>query len=898
MMTVALSCAAAIALSAQDYHPKANPEAVVVVGNARFTVLTSRLIRMEWAEKGAFEDRPTLAIVNRDMPVPTFKTTRIGNHLTLKTSDVTLVYNGPGNFNSRNLSVTFTMTEGGRERKVTWHPGMSDAGNLLGTTRTLDGCDGIKTIEPYDPGVVSRDGWAIIDESSRHVMDKVDSNWKYWVAERDDKVRQDLYIFAYGHDYMAAVSDFTRIAGRIPLPPKYAFGYWWCRYWLYSDHELVDLAQHFRDFNIPVDVMIIDMDWHETWDLANGSDVPDASGHTKGWTGYTWKKELFPNPAHLLEELHRYGVKTSLNLHPASGVQPFEEPYERFVSDYLARTTDYDGPRGYVGADGEPAHVPFRIDQMAWADAYFNSVLRPMEQQGVDFWWLDWQQERESGYVKGLSNTFWLNHTFFQDQVRRSASLGKHAARPMIYHRWGGLGSHRYQVGFSGDTRATWQVLSYLPYFTSTAANVGYGYWGHDIGGHNPPKDPNFKYTDPEIYTRWLQSGVFTPIFKTHSTKDLAMEKRFWVFPEHFDYMREAIRLRYTLSPYIYGAARQAYDSGISICRPMYYYHPEDERAYSWKEQFMFGDNILATTVCKPVDAATGLAEREMWFPEGNDWYDVSTGKMYKGGQTAKLHYTIAENPYFVRAGAIIPMASQEIASLQQPSDEIVFFVAPGGGDSSTVLYEDDGRTQAYASEFAVTEVSKFVHDDSVVMLVAPRRGFYRGILAQRKVRVTLEGSYAPQKVRINGVEIPYDRFARQEAAAGRAVWGYDGNSMAVTVYAAPADASEQMIIEMQFEPGRDQELIYGKKGLAGRVRNLVPETKSAYSKHISNHSQLSPNMLLFQQFGSFVTEDPANADKYLRQLDVKALEAEMKSFGKLPEDFVEKVVSQCSDLR
>ena len=256
------------------------------------------------------------------------------------------------------------------------------------------------------------------------------------------------------------------------------------------------------------------------------------------------------------------------------------------------------------------------MDEQKWADSYIKTVLAPMEDMGVDFWWLDWQQWMISKFTPELSNTFWLNHTFFTHAQERDPSI-----RPFIYHRWGGLGSHRYQLAFSGDTYATWQTLAFLPWFTSTASNVNYGYWGHDIGGHM--FHSNVKETDPELYTRWLQYGVFTPIFKTHSTKDMTMEKRFWVFPDHFDAMREAIRLRYDLTPYIYTAARQGYDTGVSMTRPLYYYWPKEDKAYEWKEEFMFGDDILATTVCKPVDKVTGLAERAMWFPEGTDWYDV-----------------------------------------------------------------------------------------------------------------------------------------------------------------------------------------------------------------------------------------------------------------------------------
>ena len=150
--------------------------------------------------------------------------------------------------------------------------------------------------------------------------------------------------------------------------------------------------------------------------------------------------------------------------------------------------------------------------------------------------------------------------------------------------------------------------------------------------------------TDPELYTRWLQYGVFTPIFKTHSTKDPRIERYLWFFPDHLFVMRDAIRLRYTLAPYIYAAARENYDTGVGMCRPMYYDHPEQDEAYNVPEQFMFGGDILATAVVEPVDSVTGLAARRIWFPEGR-WYDCATGAMYEGGRTEELHYTLSENP-------------------------------------------------------------------------------------------------------------------------------------------------------------------------------------------------------------------------------------------------------------
>lgn len=382
-------------------NPKANEAAIVTSGNARFTVLTDRLIRMEWSADGKFEDRATLAIVNRDLPVPQFTQTATADGVTIRTSAVTLVYMGNGKFTADNLSVSFKLNG----KPVTWKPGADESGNLLGTTRTLDGCKGFEQISKrdnyMDKGVCSRDGWAIVDESNRHVLTPDDSDWGEWVECRPEGERQDLYIFAYGHAYTDAVSDFTKVAGKIPLPPKYTLGYWWSRYWAYTDDEFLQIGREMREREIPMDVYIVDMDWHYTWPLMGERRGKDEFGQRMGWTGYSWNHELIPDPQGFLGDLHKLGYKTALNLHPASGIRICEDCYKDFVKDYLSRTDDYDGPEGYVygeggwkyegnkaacGKEGYMAPVPFRMSQQAWADAYFNSVIHPLEDEGVDFW--------------------------------------------------------------------------------------------------------------------------------------------------------------------------------------------------------------------------------------------------------------------------------------------------------------------------------------------------------------------------------------------------------------------------------------------------------------------------------------------------------------------------------
>ena len=752
-------------------NPVARPEAQVTVGNVRFTVLTDRLIRMEWAENGQFEDHATLAIVNRDLPVPKFSTTRTGEGVRIKTSAFELTYRGGGKFTAENLAVNLWMNK----RIVTWHPGDAPTGNLMGTARTLDGCQGPDQINFNDPmelGILSRDGWALVDESTRHLLVKEDSDWGEWVEARPEGDVQDWYLFAYGHDYKAALADFTKVAGKIPMPPKYVFGYWWSRYWAYTDDEFVALGREFRERKLPIDVMIIDMDWHETWPEA-ARRTRDDHGEGLGWTGYTWNQDLIGDPEGFLGEVHSMHLKTALNLHPAVGIIPREKVYPAFVADYLSRTNDYDGPEGYVYKGGEDiwngpakpgyhASVPFRMAQEAWADAYFNSVIHPLEKQGVDFWWLDWQQFKESRYVKGLSNTFWLNHTFFNDKVRiNRGKAPEEAERPLIYHRWGGLGSHRYQLGFSGDTYIKWEVLGYLPQFTATASNVGYGYWGHDLGGHMQREDIP---TEPELFTRWLQYGVFSPIFKTHCTKSAVLERRFWAFPDHYEYMKEALELRYALSPYIYCMARKAYDTGVSLCRPMYYEYPEENNAYTYNQQYFFGDNILAATVCEPADPATGKASRMVWFPAKTEWYDMAHHRLIKGGSVETLQYTIGENCWFVKAGAIIPLAPEGIQNLQEKTNGLRLYIAPGTGKSSFTLYEDDEVSQAYPTQYATTEIVKNAAASSCTVEIAARNGSYKGMPVDRQLTLVLGGLNRQPSATLNGTALKcsYDETKKE----------------------------------------------------------------------------------------------------------------------------------------
>jgi alpha-glucosidase len=648
-----------------------------------------------------------------------------------------------------------------------WHPGDVDTQNLLGTTRTLDGAFGAKTKEPIEPGLISRSGWALVDDSTRPLFDA--SPWP-WATLRPAGERQDWYFFGYGHAYRRALGDYVRVAGRIPLPPRFAFGAWWSRYWAYSDQEIEEIVRGFHDNDVPLDVFVIDMDWHETfpdepWQL-------DASNHTKGWTGYSWNRLLFPDPDAFLGKLHAEGLKVSLNLHPASGVQPWEDRYPE-----MARA---------MGVD--PAtrqYIPFDLTDRRFARNYLDILHHPLERAGVDFWWLDWQQEPRTK-LAGVTPTWWLNYVHFTDQERE----GK---RPMLFHRWGGLGNHRYQIGFSGDTVSVWDSLAFQPWFTATAANVGYAYWSHDIGGHVPGA------VDPELFTRWVQFGAFSPILRTHTSKNPNAERRIWAYPEPFaSILRATFQRRYALLPYIYTEARRTYDTGVAFVHPLYYDWPEAEAAYTMRGEYVFGAEMLAAPVAGPVDAASGLATMSVWIP-GGDWIEWPSAKHFTGPATLTRRFSIDQTPLYLRAGAIVPMQPPMQRSDARPVDPLIVNVWPlnAHADSSYEIYEDSGAAVDYQrGVFALTTVRAHQAGDALRVEISPGADRDSNRPKSRAYELRLPADWPPAAVTVDGATVP------EAAGIGSVGWHYEGNSLTTVIPVERRSSDARVVIEVRRSPG------------------------------------------------------------------------------------------------
>ena len=763
-------------------NPVANPKAEVIFGHARFTVLTPQLIRMEWSATGKFEDHASFVFINRRLPVPSFtkEITENSHRLTIKTAALTLSYTpaGDGSFTPEDLSIALTVDV----KQVEWHPGLVDKENLRGTTRTLDGVRGSHLPKPIGQGLISRSGWALVDDSTRPLFDSSDfrflngekSPWP-WVMERPSYELPgsyvDWYFFGYGHNYRKALGDFVCVAGSIPLTHRFALGIWWSRYWAYSDQELDDLVRGFHENDTPLNVLVIDMDWHINQKQLQAMGEKDQSGQGLGWTGYTWNKLLFPDPGLFLKKLHEEGLKVTLNLHPASGIQPWEAAYPA-----MARAMGID--------PATKKYVPFDPTNKKWATNYFNLVLHPLERQGIDFWWLDWQQQPMTK-LPGVNNTWWLNYLHFTDQQRE----GK---RPLLFHRWGGLGNHRYEIGFSGDVISVWPSLAFQPWFTATAANVGYAYWSHDIGGHMPGA------ISPQLFTRWVQFGAFSPILRTHTTKNPESERRIWAYPEPYSsILRTTYQLRMAMQPYIYTEARRTYDTGVAFLHPLYYDWPEASEAYSSKDEYMFGSQMLAAPVTTPADKTTGLASEKIWLPKG-EWIEWPTGKHFTGPVTVERSFSIDQIPVYLRPGAIVPMQPQMLYTGQKPVDPLIVNLWPlqPGTRSSYSVYEDSGKWIEYQwGVFTRTPIHAAQIGDTLRVEIGPVEGNYPGMLKTRAYQLRLPADWPPASVTVNGKPVP-------EGGVGKPGWTFEGNTLTTVIPTPAFSTASRVVIEVRRAPG------------------------------------------------------------------------------------------------
>jgi len=708
-------------LGTYNFYGQKNP---VILGNARFTIITPELVRLEYALDGKFINEPTLFAANRKTLSKEFKvTTNKKGWTQISTSRMRVEYYNDGfPFGQANFRIFYKKDN--EEKKFMIYQKNNTETNLGGTIQTLDGKNG--RIE-VDNGLLSHDGWFIINDDFKPVLKNG------WIENRPKESIMDRYFFAYDKDYKVALKALTEISGEVPLPRKNALGAWYCRWWDYSEDEYRQILKEYKDHDFPLDIMVFDMGWHTQ------KDAKEGTGHAgnRGWTGYSWNKDLFPNPDKLIKEFNNDNIQVALNDHPHDGIRTHETMYKDFMNS-LGKTIN------------DPTPI-FDAGDSVYMKSFFKYALEPLENIGIDFWWLDWQQDYLYPQVRGihgLTHLEWLNHLYYLHSQRNNK-------RGMNYSRWSGFGSHRYPIQFSGDYVGSWESLEYQVPFTVTSGNAGCFFWAHDIGGFfGEPKEKAW-----ELYTRWTQFGLTNTSLRIHSVYDPNLDRRPWLWGETAEKsMRIIYLMRSELMPYIYSTVWQAHNETLPILRGMYLEFPNKKEAYQQEGQYFWGDAFLSAPITKAGSGIDKIVKKSVWLPDGV-WYNFFDNSKYEGNQTINTKSDINQFPLFAKGGIPIPMQDYNDRMTSTSLKKLVIRCFPGieGQNSFFQLYEDDGTSLDYKKDKkAITKLSYNRHKNIHIIKIHPTKGHFKGQESKRAYQIEFAAINKASSIKVNGKKVNF----------------------------------------------------------------------------------------------------------------------------------------------
>lgn len=691
-----------------------------VIGNSRLTFITDNLVRLEYANNQKFLNDSTLfAVIRNDYDVDVNHTIEGRKHIFI-TKAMYLEFDNDGfPFGQNNLRVKFDLN--GKTKQWCLTDGQSS--NLHGALSTLDGIGGPVNRED---GLLSRDGWFLINDTGKDVYKNGSLTY------RDRNHVQDLYLFVYGHDYKSALKSLSAISGNVPMTRKYVHGAWYCRWWAYTADDYRDIVEGYHKHGFPLDIIVFDMDWHK-------KKFSSGTGHafTRGWTGYSWNRELIPDPQGLIKEFKDKNVYVVLNEHPHDGLRPEEDSYNEFIKD--------------LGLDTDDNVPVFDAGDSNYMQKFMKYAHQESDSMGVAFWWLDWQQDYAYPFVRGTTTKHlpWLNEIYYNYSKRDiELQARKSTLRGAGFSRWGGWGDHRHPIQFSGDAVGNWDMLKFEIDLTTTSGNAGCFFWAHDIGGF-------YDGMDPELYTRWTQFGLLNSSLRIHSVAGKDNDRRPWLWGKREENaMRTVYELRSQLMPYIYSSVRQCYTDMLPLNRGLYIEQPEIEESYKYPYEFYFGDLILGAPIFEPGVGEDKKVSRKIWFPAGDNWYSLFNGKCFEGGKIGEVECSLDESPVFVKGGYPLPMQPVKERMASSVLDTLIVRCYPGidGKHNSYTLYEDDGLTTEYLNgEYATTSMSYYKLNNTTDIFIEKVKGSYYEQPQQRAYIIELPGVNNGSIVKVNG---------------------------------------------------------------------------------------------------------------------------------------------------
>ena len=630
-----------------DYKKaKMNPNSIVVGQRYRITVLTERMLRLEYNNSGKFEDRPTEFAWYRNLPKPDFKVENVSNKLVITTKYFKLIYEKNKPFKGTKINPTDNLKIELNGTDKVWYYGHPEIRNYSAPSSFLEDVDSKDKMK----SLYSTDGFVSIDDSNTDIM------LEDGTFTKRDGSGQDIYLIMYGNQFEQALKDYFEISSYPSLIPRYALGNWWSRNNNYNDLELRKLIDNFEDNEIPLSIIVLDKDWH----------IKSYKGSKILKTGFTFDNKNFKNPIAMINFIHSKGIRIGLNVDPTEGITKMNQYYNEALK--------------YVKPDDNGV-IPFNVLDPEFVDVYLKLFIHPLDNIGIDFFWID---SFDNIDINNLSK---LKHYHFYDMTR------DYKKRPMVLAYNSLIAAHRYPVLYSGKTTVSWDTLKKIPYHNLSAANIGVSWWSHDIGGYHNGIEDN------ELYIKFIQLGTFSPILKFGAEKGKYYKREPWRWNiKTYTIAKEYLQLRHKMIPYLYSEAYKYHKEGKPIIVPLYYKYPDYYYDDLYKNEYSLGTEFFVVPIVKKKDYLMDRTIQKLFVPKGT-WYDFFTGKKFPGDKEYVTFYKDQDYPVFAREGAIIPMGKNDNMNDTTPPKNMEIQIFPGCSNSYK-LYEDDGVSNLYQKDY------------------------------------------------------------------------------------------------------------------------------------------------------------------------------------------------------
>lgn len=728
----------------------------------RFTVLTPRLIRMEYSETGEFEDRLTTLVINRKTDKVDFKLKEDKKYIEITTSYFRLTYQKNKPFYSgkidtmKNLKVELLNTD------RIWYYGHPEIRNYGAPSNSLDDSKGKLKLKK---GLYSVDGFASINDSS----DIVTEDFK--IIKRDKDVI-DIYLFMYLKDFAQCLKDYYLITGSPSLIPRYALGNWWSKNEEYNDILLKDLIDDFKSKEIPLSILLLDKKWHL-----------NEYKNKKYDSGFTWNRTLFSNPNKMIDYLHKNGIRLGLNINPLEGILPYEDSYE-ILSRTLEKKDDI---------------LLFNVLDDKVIELYFEILIHPLDNMGVDFFWIDCDTKNE-------------NNNAILDYYHENDMKRDYKRRPMLLSRNVTEAPHRYPVLYSGKTIVSWDTLRMIPFYNSSASNIGVSYWAHDIGGYYKGTEDN------ELYTRYVQLGVFSPILKFGADEGKYYKREPWKWSiKTYSIVKNYLQLRHRLIPYLYAEAYKYHKYGMPMVMPIYYKFPEMYDDINYRNGYYFGTELFISPIVNKKDYIMNRSIHKFFLPDGM-WYDFVTGKKFPGGKNYISFFKEEDYPVFAKAGSIITLGNNENINDTTPPKDMEIQIFPGRSNTYH-LYEDDGVSDLYKKNYyLLTEIDYNYMPNNYTVIIRPIDGKKGIVPDNRNYKLVFRNTKRANDVLVyfNNEKLDYNSYVKDNdfivevqnvSTVGQLTINCKGKDIEIDAVRIINDDVESIISDLQIET-RLKELI------------------------------------------------------------------------------------------